>query len=145
MKFLCVPCDQAMRLAEKRPPDRGSITLVYACDACGYEMAMLTNAYETQLVSSLGVKIGPGGEAKTGGCPVAGMFRGEPAAEPVATTAPASAAAVPWTENAERRLQAIPEFVRPMARVGIEGFARDRGYPAVDDKVMDEAREHYGM
>ena len=139
MKFLCVPCDQAMRLAEKRPPDRGSITLVYACDACGYEMAMLTNAYETQLVSSLGVKIGPAGEAK--GCPVAGMFRGD---QPAAAE-PKPASGVTWTENAERRLQSIPEFVRPMAKLGIEGFARDRGYAAVDDKVMDEAREHYGM
>jgi hypothetical protein len=142
MKFLCVPCDQAMRLAEKRPPDRGSITLVYACDACGYEMAMLTNAYETQLVSSLGVKIGPAGEQKAGGCPVAGMFRGESTAT---TAQPATAAGVAWTENAERRLQSIPEFVRPMAKLGIEGFARDRGYAQVDDHVMDEAREHYGM
>ena len=140
MKFLCVPCDQAMRLAEKRPPDRGSITLVYACDACGYEMAMLTNAYETQMVSSLGVKIGPAGEQKAGGCPVAGMFKSEPAAR----TEPAPGG-VAWTENAERRLQSIPDFVRPMAKLGIEGFARDRGYAQVDDQVMDEAREHYGM
>ena len=140
MKFLCVPCDQPMRLSEKRPPDRGSLTLVYACDDCGYEMAMLTNAYETQLVSSLGVKIGPAGE-KTGGCPVAGMFRGDPAATP-ADTPPGG---VTWTENAEKRLLSVPEFVRPMARMGIEGFARERGYPSIDDKVMDEAREHYGM
>ena len=45
MKFLCVPCDQPMKLIETRPPDRGSLTIVYSCDACGYEMAMLTNAY----------------------------------------------------------------------------------------------------
>ena len=80
------------------------------------------------------------GEPKAGGCPVAGMFRGEaaPAAEP-------PPGGVSWTENAEKRLQSIPEFVRPMAKLGIEGFARDRGYAKVDDQVMDEAREHYGM
>jgi hypothetical protein len=140
MKFLCVPCDQPMRLSEKRPPDRGSLTLVYACDECGYEMAMLTNAYETQMVSSLGVKIGPAGETKSGGCPMAGMLKGEPAAKPDSV-----AGGVTWTQNAEKRLESIPEFVRPMAKMGIESFARERGYPAVDDKVMDEAREHYGM
>jgi hypothetical protein len=143
MKFLCVPCDTPMRLADKRPPDQGSLTLVYACDECGYEMAMLTNAYETQLVSSLGVKIGPDGQQKSGGCPVAGMFRGDDAVKKPAADAPA--VNVAWTENAEKRLQSIPEFVRPMARMGIESFARERGYPSVDDRVMDEARDHYGM
>ena len=59
MKFLCVPCDQPMKIQSVSPPDRGSISVVYACDACGYEMAMLTNAFETQLVSSLGVKVAP--------------------------------------------------------------------------------------
>ncbi len=138
MKFLCVPCDQPMRLAEKRPPDRGSLTLVYSCDECGYEMAMLTNAYETQMVGSLGVNIGPAAASK---CPVAGMF-GEAAATKPQTRAPGQ---VTWTESAEKRLQSIPEFVRPMAKMGIESFAKERGREEVDDAVMDEAREHYGM
>ena len=59
MKFLCVPCDSPMKLQTVGPPDRGSLSVVYACPECGYEMAMLTNAYETQLVQSLGVRIGP--------------------------------------------------------------------------------------
>ena len=37
MKFLCVPCDQPMKLSESRGPDEGSISLVYSCSACGYE------------------------------------------------------------------------------------------------------------
>ena len=59
MKFLCVPCDSPMKLQTVGPPERGSLSVVYACPECGYEMAMLTNAYETQVVQSLGVKIGP--------------------------------------------------------------------------------------
>ena len=59
MKFLCVPCDSPMKLQTVGPPDRGSLSIVYACPECGYEMAMLTNAYETQVVQSLGVRIGP--------------------------------------------------------------------------------------
>ena len=60
MKFLCVPCDSPMKLQTVGPPERGSLSVVYACPECGYEMAMLTNAYETQVVQSLGVRIGPG-------------------------------------------------------------------------------------
>ncbi len=59
MKFLCVPCDSPMKLQTIGPPERGSLSVVYSCPECGYEMAMLTNAYETQVVQSLGVRIGP--------------------------------------------------------------------------------------
>ncbi len=59
MKFLCVPCDSPMKLQTVGPPERGSLSVVYSCPECGYEMAMLTNAYETQVVQSLGVRIGP--------------------------------------------------------------------------------------
>ena len=64
MKFLCVPCDSPMKLQTVGPPERGSLSVVYSCPECGYEMAMLTNPFETQLVQSLGVRIGPetGGE-----------------------------------------------------------------------------------
>ena len=44
MKFLCVPCDSPMKLQTVGPPERGSLSVVYACPECGYEMAMLTNA-----------------------------------------------------------------------------------------------------
>ena len=59
MKFLCVPCDSPMKLQTVGPPERGSLSVVYSCPECGYEMAMLTNPFETQLVQSLGVRIGP--------------------------------------------------------------------------------------
>ena len=49
MKFLCVPCDSPMKLQTVAPPAGGSLSVVYACPECGYEMAMLTNAYETQI------------------------------------------------------------------------------------------------
>ena len=48
-----------MKLQTVVPPDRGSLSVVYSCPECGYEIAMLTNAYETQVVQSLGVRIGP--------------------------------------------------------------------------------------
>ena len=184
MKFLCVPCDQPMRLTTVKPPDRGSLSVVYSCAACGYEMAMLTNPYETQVVASLGVKVGPADEAATGAgggagaaggagagggagkaadaaravttaddtegggkCPFAGMIPGLMGGD--AEAAPGGevrAAAAPlWTDAASARLESIPSFVRPMARTGIERFARERGYPTIDEKVLDEARAFFGM
>lgn len=58
MKFLCVECDEAMRLEGTEGPDRGSMTVVFTCPSCGRRTAMLTNTMETQVVRSLGVKIG---------------------------------------------------------------------------------------
>ena len=53
--------------------------------------------------------------------------------------------AVRWTAAAEARLANIPAFVRPMARTGIERFARERGVREVDESILDDAREFFGM
>jgi hypothetical protein len=138
MKFLCVPCDSPMKLQSVSPPDRGSLSVVYSCPECGYEMAMLTNAYETQLVQSLGVRIGPS-EATSAGtakCPFSAMIPGNEQSQPTS---------VRWTAGAEARLANIPEFVRPMAKTGIEKFAQERGAAEVDEKILDAAREFFGM
>ena len=139
MKFLCVPCDTPMKLQTVVPPDRGSLSVVYSCPACGYEMAMLTNAYETQVVQSLGVRIGPAeASAKADGkCPFPGMI---PSSEGTSEQN-----AVRWTAAAEARLANIPEFVRPMAKTGIEKFARERGSLEVDEKMLDAAKDFFGM
>jgi hypothetical protein len=175
MKFLCIPCDTPMKLQTVAPPDRGSLSVVYSCPECGYEMAMLTNAYETQVVQSLGVKIGPRAEASAeagattsaGKCPFPGMIstmeetllgsgaRSAPAGAERGDGVPASdgeggsGGAMPpglvWTAAAEARLENIPEFVRPMAKTGIERFARERGAVEVDEKILDAARDFFGM
>ena len=143
MKFLCIPCDTPMKLQTVGPPERGSLSIVYSCPECGYEMAMLTNAYETQAVQSLGVRIGPDGGAKAeaSACPFSGMIPAEGAEPRVASpTEP-----VRWTAAAEARLANIPSFVRPMARSGIEKFAREQGAAEVDEKILDAAKEFFGM
>ena len=58
MKFLCVECDEPMALKSTSGPDNGSMTVLFECGSCGREIAMLTNSMETQMVHSLGVKIG---------------------------------------------------------------------------------------
>lgn len=149
MKFLCVPCDSPMKLQNVGPPERGSLSVVYSCPECGYEIAMLTNAYETQVVQSLGVRIGPA-EASPGagtsgtGCPFTSMIP-TAAGEDARHVAASESIPVRWTAAAEARLANIPAFVRPMARTGIEQFARERGALEVDDKILDAAREFFGM
>ncbi len=159
MKFLCIACDEPMKITRADPPDNGgSIAAVFACPSCSHQIAMLTNAHETQMVQSLGVKIGPGetnaaahaagepiaGEtaaerAEAGGCPFASMV-GEMEAQKGGAND-----SVTWTAEAEARLQNVPEFVRPMARQGIEHYAKSNGHAVVDDAVMEEARVQFGM
>ena len=163
MKFLCIPCDSPMKLQSVGPPERGSLSVVYSCPECGYEMAMLTNAYETQVVQSLGVRIGPEigeGASSTGITSAAGTKCPFSAMIPPATPNPlgeggtmegsqpdqaAEPMQVRWTSAAEARLANIPEFVRPMARTGIERFARERGAVEVDEQILDAARDFFGM
>ena len=171
MKFLCVPCDSPMKLQTVGPPERGSLSIVYSCPECGYEMAMLTNAYETQMVQSLGVRIGPESDAEAASsgsrCPFsliiptvqgalessgarsapAGAERGAgaPASDGVGGSGGAKPPGLGWTAAAEARLANIPEFVRPMARTGIERFARERGAVEVDETLLNAARDFFGM
>lgn len=132
MKFLCLDCDEAMKLHSTTGPDEGSLTVTFRCPECGFRVAMLTNPFETQLVQSLGVKIGTEGS----GCPFPGM---------VAAAGAEADGGIPWTPKASERLSGIPAFVRSMAKTGIERFAEERGYSEVDERVLDEAREHFGM
>jgi len=148
MKFLCVACDEPMKLQKTTPPDGGSLTVLYACPSCGQQTAMLTNPYETQLVQSLGVKIGPaspgaaaesGAEgAEAGGCPFSGMLQEMEEAQ-------RGQDGVLWTAEALERLENIPEFVRPMAKQGVEHYAKSAGHTTIDERILDEARERFGM
>jgi DNA-directed RNA polymerase subunit RPC12/RpoP len=165
VKFLCLDCDQPMKLHSTEGPDEGSLTVTFRCPECGFRVAMLTNPFETQMVRSLGVKVGggaapaapfehlrsamaspradafegaPGAGAEAGGpgCPFAAMVNEGAAAAP---------ARVAWTSEAEARIERIPAFIRAMARRAIERFAEDRGYATITPAVMDEARATFGM
>ncbi len=154
-----------MKLHSTEGPDEGSLAVTFRCPECGFRVAMLTNPFETQMVKSLGVKVGgrtapaepfehlrsslanarpdafegapdavTAGEGP--GCPFAAMVNEGPAAAP---------SGVAWTPEAEARIERIPAFIRPMARRAIERFAEDKGYAAITEVVMDEARATFGM
>lgn len=50
-----------------------------------------------------------------------------------------------WTEEAMKRLQRIPSFVQPMAKTGIENFARENGHTEITGEVMDAVQGNFGM
>ena len=166
MKFLCLDCDEAMKLHSTAGPDEGSLTVTFRCPQCGFRVAMLTNPFETQMVRSLGVKVGgrtvpaepfenlrstmagaradafqPSGEGASG-CPFAASLGPDAAAVDTSMT---DAGAMAWEAAAERRLANIPSFIRPMAKRSIERFAEGKGYTTITEAVMDEARTVFGM
>ena len=144
MKFLCVSCDEAMKLMEVAPPDRGSLSVLYRCPKCDHEIAMLTNPFETQVVGSLGVNIGAEGAASDGAegeskCPFSSMVK-DLEAQPEAASPELS-----WSPEASSRLDKMPEFARPLAKAGIERFAREQGLGQIDVDVLDRAKDFLGM
>lgn len=172
MKFLCVECDEAMSLKETRGPDEGSLTVIFSCPECNREVGMLTNPMETQMVRSLGVKVGgrtvpaePMETVKTSlsdgrddvfaeeAAPEAAQP--EAAAEESESKCPFSGAVadafaqqeseLTWTPEAEARLERIPSFIRPMVRKSIEQHAKEKGLAEINETVMAEMRDVVGM
>lgn len=153
MKFFCLACEHYMSFDGTENLDRGALGVFFRCPRCRSRFAMVTNSGETQLVTSLGVRLGgategpapleftrsslatsPGnGTAGHGGCPFA---KAAPAAE--ASSGPA--VALRWTPEAETRMSRVPDFVRPMARQAVERLARERGLAEVTVELLDEVK-----
>ena len=135
MKFLCIACDEPMKLEESTPPAEGAgFTATFRCPRCGQGVAMLTNPWETEVVGSLGVKLANGRESR---CPMGTMI--------AASRQPgAPAEGLTWTAGALERLDRIPEMVRPMAREGIERYAQGQGRGVVDEALLEDARAQLG-
>jgi proto-chlorophyllide reductase subunit len=145
MKFLCVECDRQMLFEERQLPGDGTLAAAFKCPACGRAVALLTNPMETQLVASLGVKIGgrtidaqpmetvrsmvatgrddafgDGGNRETGNAPA-------------------------WSVEAQERLARVPGFVRGMVKRIYLDYAKERGITEITPAVMDTARSELGL
>ncbi len=164
MKFLCIPCDEAMKIQDTSGPEDGSLTVTFGCPTCQRRIALLTNPMETQIVRALDVTVGgdrPAADpmafvrsalaSKRDEVPAAGQSASTGSACPftsianAAFEAQATAGGAIWTEEAAERLNAIPGFVRSWAQKGIEQYARERGHPKITIEVMEEARARFGM
>ena len=130
MKFLCLKCEGHLNY-EGQEDMEGSLGIIFKCSGCGYRMAMVTNPAETQLVYSMGIRIGSGSSEHA------------PLELTRTTLDEGKMSGIEWTEEAERRLENIPPFARPMAKTGIEKLAREKGYKKITAEIMDEARERF--
>ncbi|MDE0085052.1 MAG: PCP reductase family protein [Candidatus Poribacteria bacterium] len=170
MKFLCIDCDTAMKFKDVTRPEQGSVTAVFECPDCFTEIAMYLNPSETQMLKSMDLKLGGNSEAaqpmqmvrsqletakqdsmsntisetgseetvEGGKCPFTGVisdaFEEKSEPEPDGLT---------WTPEALERLERIPSFVRPMAKMGIESFAKKNGHTEITGEIMDAARGNF--
>ena len=111
--------------------------MTFRCPQCEHEVVMETNSGETQLVQSLGVRIGPGHPSVP---PLAGLrahlsdvhpgaLDEDPAFEPV------------WTPPAEERLAGHPLFLQPLIRKVNVDYARRRGLKEISPEVMDACKQ----
>lgn len=145
MKFVCLECDQLMQYQERSLPGDGTFGAAFKCPACGRTIAMLANPMETQLVESLGVRIGgrtlqeqPLELLRTQLAGRDDAFVEEPAADrpngPVA-----------WSPEAQERLGRVPGFVRGMVKRIYTDYAREKAIPCITPAVMDQARSELGL
>lgn len=144
MKFLCVECDRQMGLAERELPGDGTLAAVFTCPACNRAVAMLTNPMETQLVASLGVRIG----GRTVPEQPLELTRAaiEGGKADAFEDAPARSASHPrWDDAARERLERVPAFVRGMVQRIYTDYAAEHGIAVVTPEVMDRARSELGL
>ena len=146
MKFLCVECDEQMAFEERQLPGDGTLAAVFRCPSCDRMTAMLTNPMETQLVSSLGVKVGGRTVPEE---PFEGIREGVASGREAAFEDPDPPADGPrrvvWSVEAIERLGHVPSFVRGMVKKIYTDWARERGLAEVTPEVMDRARTDLGL
>jgi hypothetical protein len=144
VKFLCVECDRQMGFEERQLPGDGTLAAAFRCPQCGRVVAMLTNPMETQLVASLGVKIG----GSTVGAQPFETIRSQVASgrdDAFLDEERVPGAVAAWTPEALERLGRVPNFVRGMVKRIYADYARERDIAEITPAVMDRARTELGL
>ena len=160
MKFVCTECDEPMKFDQNGGLDEdGSMSATFRCPSCEWGVTLLINPQETQMVRSLGVKIG-GATVPAQPMEMLQTHLANPSESGtgkqcirfelsllrlVQDTLNTAQGDLRWSVEAEQRLERAPSFVRAMVRRGIEEFAREQGYAEITPQVMDEARARMGM
>jgi hypothetical protein len=102
---------------------------------------MLANPMETQMVASMGVKIG-------------GRTLDEQPMEIVRTTladgsdtafAARTDLRVVWSADAQNRLSVVPSFVRGMVKRIYTDYAKEHGIAEITPAIMDRTRTELGL
>jgi len=191
MKFVCLNCETYMNFEKVEKPGEDTLGVFFGCPSCNAKFSMVTNPGETQMVSSLGVKLGgrtvaaepfemtrgtlkaeattdPGqmaaylNEKIKGGQPAGAVAASKTAApeEKSGSGCPFSAMVADmgltssgkpgdvgtmksdfnWSPDAKEKLDRLPSFVKPMVQSSVEAFARRQGYQTITLQVMDDSK-----
>jgi proto-chlorophyllide reductase subunit len=151
MKFLCIDCDAQMHFEERQQPGDGTFAAAFTCPTCGRRVAMLANPMETQLVNSLGVKIGgrtldaePMELIRTNIAGRDDAFQDSPQSDPPASGGyPRNRPR--WSPDAQDRLSRVPSFVRGMVKKIYTDYASEHAIAEITPDVMDRARSDLGL
>jgi hypothetical protein len=103
---------------------------------------MLTNPMETQLVSSLGVKIGG---STIDAQPLETIRTQVTTGRDDVFSEETGGARTAWTPEALDRLGRVPNFVRGMVKRIYADYARERSIAEITPEVMDRARTELGL
>jgi hypothetical protein len=147
VKFLCIDCDTQMTFDERQQPGDGTFAAAFGCPSCGRRVAMLANPMETQLVNSLGVKIGgrvldaePMEHIRTSVVGRENAFDDEGSRfEVQGSRRPV------WSAAAQERLGRVPGFVRGMVKKIYTDYAVEHEIAEITPAVMDRARAELGL
>ena len=192
MKFVCLNCETYMNFEKVEKPGEDTLGVFFGCPSCNAKFSMVTNPGETQMVSSLGVKLGGRTVAAEPFEMTRGTLKDEAAAapsqmaaqlnekiqggQPAVATATAAPAAKPgeksgggcpfsamvaemgltssgkpgdvgavksdftWSADAKEKLDRLPSFVKPMVQSSVEAFARKQGFRTITLQVMDDSK-----
>jgi hypothetical protein len=144
VKFLCIDCDAQMHFEERQQPGDGTFAAAFTCPTCGRRVAMLANPMETQLVNSLGVKIG----GRTLDAEPMELIRTSVAGRDDAFEEKAEAGMrtrPQWSADASDRLSRVPNFVRGMVKKIYTDYAAEHDIREITPAVMDRARAELGL
>jgi hypothetical protein len=144
MKFLCLECDAQLTFTERQQPGDGTFAAAFVCPACGRSIALLANPMETQLVSSLGVRIG-GSELDPAPMELtrsSAVTRDDAFQDVSVAPSPSHPR---WSTDAQTRLGQVPRFVRGMVKKIYSDFAAEHGISEITPAVMDRARTELGL
>lgn len=146
MKFLCIDCDAQMQFEEREVPGDGTFAAAFRCPTCGRRIALLANPMETQLVGSLGVRIGGRTLAEEPLELVRSTVLGRDDAFQEVPAAPGRGTGRPeWSPAAQERLTRVPGFVRGMVKKIYLEYASEREIALITPEVMDRARTELGL
>ena len=120
MKFVCLNCETYMSLEKVEKPQEGSLGVFFACPSCNAKFSMVTNAGETNMMNSLGLKLGAKAEpaaSMEGLRTLAGNGQGAPVTKP-SPSAPAIAATAASPAKAPEKASGCP-FSAMVAEMGL--------------------------